>query len=57
MPHKLLMKKFVTWDELNELNSDYLKASEKKDADAMRDMDFVYEKVDTGKILILDRPK
>jgi hypothetical protein len=57
MPHKLLMKKFVTWDDLNELNSDYLKASEKKDADAMRDMDFVYEKVDEGRILILDRPK
>lgn len=51
------MKKFVTWDELNELNLDYLKASEKKDANAMRDMDFVYEKVDEGRILILDRPK
>jgi hypothetical protein len=57
MPHKLLMRKFVTWDDLNELNADYLKASEKKDADAMRDMDFVYEKVDEGRILILDRPK
>ncbi len=57
MAHKLLMKKFVTWDELNELGVDYLKATEKKDEDAILDMENVYEKVDTGKILILDRPK
>ena len=57
MAHKLLMKKFVTWDELNELGVDYLKATEQKDEDAIWDMENVYEKVDTGKILILDRPK
>ncbi|MGI9359524.1 MAG: hypothetical protein ACR2ON_08975 [Paracoccaceae bacterium] len=57
MAHKLLMKKFVTWDELNELGVDYLKATEEKDEDAIWDMENVYEKVDTGKILILDRPK
>jgi len=57
MPHKLLMKKFVTWDELNELGEDFLKATEQKDEDAILDMENVYEKVDTGKILILDRPK
>jgi len=57
MAHKLLMKKFVTWDELNELGVDYLKATEQKDEDAIHDMENVYEKVDTGKILILDRPK
>lgn len=51
------MKKFVTWDELNELGVDYLKATEQKDKDAIYDMENVYEKVDTGKILILDRPK
>jgi len=51
------MKKFVTWDELNELGVDYLKATEQKDEDAIHDMENVYEKVDTGKILILDRPK
>jgi len=50
------MKKFVTWDELNELGEDFLKATEQKDEDAILDMENVYEKVDTGKILILDRP-
>ena len=53
MPHKLLMKKYVTWDDLNKLQSDFLIAEHAKDEVALQDIDNVYEKVDTGRILIL----